>query len=52
MAIRNFLLKEELENPIIGEGLVFRYLEEVFVGKADADRAEEYFVQGIVRPWF
>ncbi|MDY7000463.1 MAG: ATP-grasp domain-containing protein [Thermodesulfobacteriota bacterium] len=52
MAIRNYFLGDELERPVIRHGLAFRYLEEVFVDNAAADKAEKFFTQGMVRTWF
>ncbi len=52
MAIRNYFLKEKVKNPIIRQGIAFRYLEEVFVENAKADTAEQFLTRGTVRSWF
>jgi carbamoyl-phosphate synthase large subunit len=52
MAIRNYFLKEEVKDPIIKQGIAFRYLEEVFIENAKADNAEQFFSKGTVRSWF
>jgi len=52
MALRNFFFKQDIEQPSIRTGVVFRYHEEVFLEgvKADALQAGHHF--GTVNSWF
>ena len=52
MAVRHFLQGEEIEAPVIGNGMVFRYMEEVFVDGINLANAAEGFTQGEVHSWF
>jgi len=52
MAIRTYLLREQLELPVIKKGLALRYLEEVFVDNASAEMADHFFTKGLIHPWF
>ncbi len=52
MVIRNYLLGETLENPVIRSGVVLRYLEEIFLENAAADEADQYFTKGRMHSWF
>ncbi|MBU1248641.1 MAG: hypothetical protein KKB70_08085 [Proteobacteria bacterium] len=52
MTVRSYLLGQSLPRPVIGQGLAFRYLEEVFVDNATACSAERFFGKGTVRRWY
>jgi carbamoyl-phosphate synthase large subunit len=52
MAIRSYLLGENLEQPDIRTGVALRYLEEVFIEGCKADDLETHFSEGVVRSWF
>lgn len=52
MVLQEYLLRKRPANPMIREGLAFRYLEEVFVEGVRADALAEPLPKGIVRPWF
>lgn len=52
MAVRHYLLGEELPAPVIGKGLALRYMEEVFIDGVDAATAADGFGKGVVHAWF
>ena len=52
MVIRSYVSREEDLTPVIGRGMVFRYLEEVFLDGATGDSLAEPFPRGVVRSWF
>lgn len=52
MAVRDFLLGEDLPPPVIGKGMVFRYMEEVFVDGVGTATAADGFTRGEVHRWF
>lgn len=52
MAVRHFLLGEDLDLPVIGKGLALRYMEEVFIDGVDAANAADGFGKGVVHAWF
>jgi carbamoyl-phosphate synthase large subunit len=52
MAVRHFLRGEDIETPEIGQGMVFRYMEEVFVDDIGAASVTDGFTRGEVHAWF
>lgn len=52
MAVRHFHLGEALAQPTIGRGMVFRYMEEVFVDDVAAADLRAPVLKGEVHAWF
>lgn len=52
MSVQHFLLGEDIHAPQIGAGMVFRYMEEVFVDHVGAANATDAFTKGVTHPWF
>lgn len=52
MSVHDLLMGERPPMPEIGEGIVLRYVEEVFLDGARADNVNEYDQRGIRHSWF
>jgi len=52
MVIRNYYLKEEIDQTVIRNGLAMRYLEEVFIDGLTVKDLDNSFPKGAVKQWF
>lgn len=52
LVLRSYLLGEKPENPVIRQGMAFRYHEEVFVDSITADTLAAPFPRGAINEWF
>ena len=52
MVIKNYYLKNKIKNPKIKEGIVLRYLEEIFINNISKSKLNEPLPKGLIRSWF
>ena len=52
MAIRNYYLNENIKNPKIRSGVVFKYLEEVFIDDIKYKDLNSFKGNGLINKWF
>ena len=52
MAIKNYYLNENIENPKIRTGTVFKYFEEVFVDNMKFKDVKSFHKKGLINKWF
>ena len=50
--IKSFYLKKNIVNKKISEGIVFRYIEEIFLKTSKISKLKKNFSKGLIKKWF